>query len=165
MNKVFLIGNLAADPQYNIVGNDLKKCDFTVACNDPRSKNNPTSFIPCVAWNVQANFISQYLKKGDTVAVDGRLVRRSYTNKEGRNVYITEVVVENVQAIGGRRSSNTSSNDQVQTNEQHTDTSILDSMFPETLTPSSDAKKPDNEPKTDSFDANLDVEWIEELKK
>ncbi len=53
-------------------------------------------FINCVAYRKLAETINNYVKKGDKLAVEGRLQVRNYTNSEGRNVYVTEVIVTNI---------------------------------------------------------------------
>lgn len=59
-----------------------------------------TDFISVVVWSKQAELCAQYLNKGRQTAVEGRLQVRNYENNEGRRVYVTEVVAENVQFLG-----------------------------------------------------------------
>ena len=117
MNKVFLVGNLAADPTSRVTSNGMNVVNVTIATSDMRNKGE-THFFPCVAWSNQANFIITYLKKGDAVAVDGRLTRRSYVSKEGKTVYITEIVIDNIKSVGRR--NKTEDDDLVSINESFT---------------------------------------------
>ncbi|MBN6187979.1 single-stranded DNA-binding protein [Aneurinibacillus sp. BA2021] len=64
-----------------------------------------TDFIPIVVWSKQAELCAQYLSKGRQTAVEGRIQVRNYENNEGRRVYVTEVVAENVQFLGGGQGS------------------------------------------------------------
>ena len=104
MNKVILVGRMAKDPELkqtstgNVVGN------FAVAV-DRRFKRDgqPTAdFFNVVAWNKPAELISQYLHKGDRIALNGRLQTRSYQAKDGTKRYITEVVLEEFDFIGAK---------------------------------------------------------------
>lgn len=105
MNKVFLAGRLATDPQQFVTTNGITQSRVSIACTDNWNKNE-SYFFPCVAWQSVANFINTYLKKGDPVVVDGKLIRRSYVSKEGKTVYITEVVIETIRLFGSRPSGN-----------------------------------------------------------
>ncbi len=104
MNKVFLTGYLGQDPEFrefesrdNNSGSSLAK--ISVAVYDARNSKE-SYFIPCVAWNNTAVYISKNLEKGSFVAIDGRLIRRSYLNKEGNKVYIMEVVIDQIKNYG-----------------------------------------------------------------
>lgn len=108
MNKVFLAGRLASDPQQFVTQNGITQSRVSIACADNWNKNE-AYFFPCVAWQSTANFINTYLKKGDAVVVDGKLIRRSYVSKEGKTVYVMEVVIETIRPFGSRK--NTEVND------------------------------------------------------
>lgn len=101
MNKVFMVGRLASDPQQFVTKNGITQSKITIATNDNWNKNE-SYFFPCVAWQTTANFINAYLRKGDLVAIDGKLIRRNYQNKEGKNVYVTEVVIETIKPLSSR---------------------------------------------------------------
>jgi single-strand DNA-binding protein len=105
MNKVILIGNLTRDPELRYTPNGVAVTTFTLAINRPRTNQageREADFINVVAWQKLADLCATYLRKGRQAAVEGRLQTRSYDNKEGRKVYVTEVVAENVQFLGGR---------------------------------------------------------------
>lgn len=104
MNKVFMVGRLAGDPQQFVTKNGITQSRLTIASSDNWNKNE-TYFFPCVAWQSQANFINTYLKKGDLVAVDGKLIRRSYVNNEGKNQYVMEIVVESIKPLSSSKPS------------------------------------------------------------
>ncbi len=104
MNKVVLIGYLGQDPDFrefeprdNNSGSSLVK--ISVAVYDARNSRE-TYFIPCVAWNNTAIYISKNLQKGSFVSIDGRLIRRSYINKDGNKIYIMEVVIDQIKNYG-----------------------------------------------------------------
>jgi single-strand DNA-binding protein len=100
MNKVILIGNLTKDPELRYTPNGVAVATFTLAINRP-GKKDEADFINVVAWQKLADLCATYLRKGRQAAVEGRLQTRSYDDKEGKKRYVTEVVAENVQFLGG----------------------------------------------------------------
>ncbi len=104
MNKVTLVGRMAKDPELKQTSTGKAVGSFTVAV-DRRFKRDgqPTAdFFNVVAWNKPAELISQYLHKGDRIALNGRLQTRSYDAKDGTKCYITEVVLEEFDFIGSK---------------------------------------------------------------
>ncbi|WP_134683600.1 single-stranded DNA-binding protein [Brevibacillus migulae] len=105
MNRVILIGNLTKDPELRYTPSGTAVTTFTLAINRPRTNQageREADFINVVAWQKLADLCATYLRKGRQAAVEGRLQTRSYDNKEGKKVYVTEVVAENVQFLGAR---------------------------------------------------------------
>ena len=161
MNKVLLVGRIATDPTSRATTSNMQVTNFSVACNSSFSRNNQqnsTVFIPCVAWNNQANFVQTYLKKGSLVSIEGRISRRSYVSKQtNQTVYATEVVVENINSLSSNRST-----DEVTTTNNAQTPSVSD-IFPESsinnLEPSEQKVQ---QPK---YDENDDLEWFDELEK
>ncbi|WP_438769106.1 single-stranded DNA-binding protein [Brevibacillus sp. JB24b] len=106
MNKVFLIGRLTKDPELRYTPNGVAVATFTLAVDrnfagtDGRKE---ADFIGIVAWKQLADLCANYLAKGRQCAVDGRIQTRSYDNKEGKRVYVTEIVAEHVQFLGGSK--------------------------------------------------------------
>lgn len=97
-NRVQLIGNLGQDPEIKTLESGKKVVHFTLATNDAYKNNDgqkveETTWHNIVAWNGLAERAAKYLKKGREVAVDGRLVYRSYEDKKGITKYITEIVL------------------------------------------------------------------------
>lgn len=97
-NRVQLIGNLGQDPEIKNLENGKKVVKFTIATNDAfknteGQKVEETTWHNIVAWNGLAELAAKYLKKGREVAVDGRLVYRSYEDKKGVTKYVTEIVM------------------------------------------------------------------------
>ena len=97
MNKVILIGRLTKDPEvrYTTTNNTLV-CGFTLAVNRRFTKEGEqqADFFNIVAWNKLGEFCSKYFVKGQQVAIVGRLQTRTYDDKDGKKVYVTEVVAE-----------------------------------------------------------------------
>jgi single-strand DNA-binding protein len=97
MNKVLLMGRLTKDPEvrYTTTNNTLV-CGFTLAVNRRFAKEGEqqADFINIVAWSKLGEFCSKYFTKGQQVAICGRLQTRTYDDKDGKKVYVTEVVAE-----------------------------------------------------------------------
>ena len=100
MNKVVLLGRLTKDPEvrYTQTTNTLV-CSFGLAVARRFAKETDeqkADFINIVAWGKTGEFCSKYFTKGQQVAVCGRLQTRNYDDKDGKKVYVTEVVAEEV---------------------------------------------------------------------
>lgn len=98
LNKVILIGRLCADPIFKMTPNTgTPVTTFTLAV-DRMDKDKSADFINIIVWNKQAELCAQYLGKGRLAAVVGRLQIRNY-EKDGRKVYVSEVVAETVRFL------------------------------------------------------------------
>ena len=98
MNKVVLMGRLTKDPdvRYTSTNNTLV-ATFPLAVNRRFAKQGEerqADFINIVAWDKTGEFCSKYFKKGQQVGIIGRLQTRQYDDKDGKRVYVTEVVAE-----------------------------------------------------------------------
>lgn len=105
INNTVLVGRLTRDPELRKTTNGKSVVSFTVAVNRRFSSQGQeqADFINCVAWERQADFMANYLKKGALVGIEGRIQSRSYEDPNtGKRVYVQEVVVENLQALESR---------------------------------------------------------------
>ena len=101
INRVVLVGRLTRDPELRKTINSAV-ASFTIAVDNRLKGPNgekTTSFIPCVAWNQQAENTVKYVRKGSLVGVEGRLNQRTYDSKDGRKVQIIEVICDSVQFL------------------------------------------------------------------
>lgn len=101
-NKIIIGGNLVKDPDLKTLDSGKSVCNFTLAINDPFNKEEVT-FLRVVAWNKTAEICAQFLSKGSSALVEGRLVVREYKDKEGNKQKSYEVVAGAVQFVGGKR--------------------------------------------------------------
>lgn len=102
LNRVILIGRLTRDPELRYTPAGVAVAQFTLAVDRPftnQQGERETDFIPVVTWRQLAETCAHYLRKGRLAAVEGRLQVRSYDNAEGRKVYVTEVVADNVRFL------------------------------------------------------------------
>lgn len=105
MNQVSLIGRITHDVELQKTSTGTSVAKFTLAVNR-RFNIDQTDFIRCVAWKNQAEFLNNYIKKGALLGVTGRIETGSYEDKDGKKVYTTEIVVENVQALEPQKQRN-----------------------------------------------------------
>ncbi len=109
MNKAFLIGRLTRDPELRYSSSNAAIVNFSIAIDRQYTNNQgqrETDFINIVAFQKQAENIKKYVGKGSLVAVDGRIQTRNYEDKDGKRVYVTEVVADRVQFLDSRNSGN-----------------------------------------------------------
>ncbi len=107
MNKAFLIGRLTRDPDLRYSSSNAAIVNFSIAIDRQYTNNQgqrETDFINIVAFQKQAENIKKYVTKGSLVAVDGRIQTRNYEDKDGKRVYVTEVVADRVQFLDTRNS-------------------------------------------------------------
>lgn len=106
MNKVIIIGRNVKDVELKQTTSGTSAVEFTIAVKRAfknANGQNESDFVNCVAFNKTAELISKYVKKGDQVGVEGRIQTRNYTNREGKKVYVTEIVVENVEFLQSKK--------------------------------------------------------------
>ena len=105
MNKVILIGNLANDPEGRTTQSGISQSTFRIAVQR-RFANaqgvREADFFTIVAWRQTADFCNRYLTKGRKVAVEGSIQNRSYDAQDGSKRYVTEIMADSVEALGGR---------------------------------------------------------------
>jgi single-strand DNA-binding protein len=108
VNKVIIIGNLGADPEVRYAPSGAAICNIRVATTrnwkDKTSgeKQEETEWHRIVFYDRLAEIAGQYLKKGRPVYVEGRLKTRKWQDKEGRDVYTTEIIAQEMQLLGSR---------------------------------------------------------------
>ncbi|MDT3948422.1 single-stranded DNA-binding protein [Staphylococcus haemolyticus] len=117
INRVILVGRLTKDPEYRTTPNGIDVANFTLAVNrNFKSKNGEqqADFINVVVFRNQAQNVNNYLSKGSLAGVDGRIQSRSYENKEGQRVFVTEVVADSVQFLEPKNNNQQNSQSQQQ---------------------------------------------------
>ena len=113
MNKAILIGRLTRDPELRTTPTGRNVCQFSIAVNrtyTSASGEREADFINCVVWDKQAENLARYQKKGNQIAVDGRIQTRNYDDKDGKRVYVTEILANNISFLDAKGTGNTGSN-------------------------------------------------------
>lgn len=144
-NKVMILGNLTRDPELRYIPSGQAVATFTVACNrnyvaQSGEKKEEVSFIRVVVWGRQAENCNEYLKKGSSVFVEGRLQSRSWEAQDGTKRSTIEVIALSIQFLGrpGGKSQQTSEEDR---SIPAPDESIIDDNFGAPLSEKADASK------------------------
>ncbi|MFT3954047.1 MAG: single-stranded DNA-binding protein [Piscinibacter sp.] len=108
LNKVQIIGNLGRDPEVRYTPNGNAVCNVSVATTrqwknkDSGERQEETEWHRVVFYDRLAEIAGEYLKKGRSVYVEGRLKTRKWQDKEGKDQYTTEVIATEMQMLGGR---------------------------------------------------------------
>lgn len=114
MNKVILMGRLTRDPEVRYTStNNTLVASFSLAVNRRfarQGEERQADFINITAWDKTGEFCSKYFKKGQQVAVIGRIQTRNYDDKDGKKVYVTEVVAEEAYFADSKREGDGAAN-------------------------------------------------------
>ncbi|MBI1977814.1 MAG: single-stranded DNA-binding protein [Candidatus Omnitrophica bacterium] len=154
LNSVFLIGNLTRDPELRYIPSGQAVATFTLAMNrtymaKTGEKKEEASFIRVVVWAKRAEVCHEYLRKGSSVFVEGRLQSRTWDAPDGTKRSTIEVVAENVQFLGRPMAKQAGSEAPVQDIPEREEAIIDDSFNAESKTGSIGVSKeelrPDNE--------------------
>ena len=112
INKVILIGNLGKDPEIMRLESGVKKASFSLATtevykNKEGVKTEHTEWHNIVLWRGLAEVAENYLKKGNSVYIEGRIRKRDYEDKEGQKRYITDILGDVMTMLGGPKREGT----------------------------------------------------------
>ena len=105
MNKAILIGRLTKDPELRTTPTGRNVCQFSVAVSRNFTNANgerEADFINCVVWDKQAENLVKYQKKGNQIAVEGRIQTRNYDDKDVKKVYVTEILASNISFLDSK---------------------------------------------------------------
>ena len=100
-NLVVLTGRLTATPELKTSVSGLNVCSFSIAVERPykSGEDKQVDFINCIAWRQTANFISKYFTKGKMIGIEGCIRTRKYTDQEGNNRNVFEILVDTAQFV------------------------------------------------------------------
>jgi single-strand DNA-binding protein len=129
LNRVILIGRLTKDPELRYLPNGTAVTQFTLAVDRPvaAGKEKEADFLNIVTWRQLAETCANYLRKGRLTAVEGRIQVRNYDNNEGKRIYVTEIVADNVRFL---ESSGGSGNSQQQNQQREQQDPFIDDGKP-----------------------------------
>lgn len=110
VNRVTILGNAGRDPEVRYAANGTAVVNVSLATSrnwkdKAGEKQEETEWHRVVAYDKLAEIIGQYVKKGSSIYVEGRLKTRKWQDKDGKDVYTTEVIAEQMQLLGGRDES------------------------------------------------------------
>lgn len=154
INRVVLVGRLTKDIETRMTQSGTKIGSFTLAVQRNKAGNGgqvEADFIRCLAFNKTAENMERYTHKGSQVAIEGRIQTGSYTDRDGKKVYTTDVSCESVQFLDPKESTNNSYANSYQQNPQ----------TPPPFSASMTRNNPfmaDSEPEEDDYDTGLDID-------
>lgn len=105
INRVIVEGRLTKDPVLRKTQNGASVVSYTIACNRRfKQEGQPEAdFISCIAWKKTADVVVQYTQKGSLVGVEGRIQTRNYDDKDGKKVFVTEVITDNISLLESKK--------------------------------------------------------------
>jgi len=114
LNKAQIIGNLGEDPDLNYTGDGTAVCNLSIATNESYTRDDGTEvdrteWHDVVAWGRLAEVVNEYLSKGSSVYVEGKLQTRSWEDNNGNERYSTEIKAQEVTFLGGNNGGNNAS--------------------------------------------------------
>lgn len=119
MNRSVIVGRLTKDVDLRYTQTGKAVANFTVAVNRPfknQQGEQEADFILCNCWGKQAENLANYMKKGSQIGVDGRIQTRSFDGQDGKKVFVTKVVADNIQFLESKSNSNSESTQQQRVN-------------------------------------------------
>lgn len=148
INRAVLTGRLTKDAELRSTQSGLSVATFTLAVNRQYSKaKGDADFINCVIWRKAAENFCNFTSKGSLVGIDGRIQTRSYENKSGQKVYVTEIVVDSFSLLESKKDRLANNNND---NNSNYDANTNNNGFSNTTTntnyisnSSNDSKAPD----------------------
>lgn len=105
LNKAIIIGRFTRDLELRKTQNGKSVLSFSLASSRKFGGNEQVDYVNCTVWEKGAEIIAQYMKKGSLIQVEGRIVSRSYDDKDGRKVYVQDVLVESFNFLDSRSTS------------------------------------------------------------
>jgi len=123
INRTILVGRMTKDCDLRYTQSGKAVGNFTLAVNRPFKTNGEqqADFINCTVWDKGAENLANYMKKGSQVGVDGRIQTRTFEAKDGKTVFVTEVIADSVQFLEPKDQSNKQQSSQEQPNKQEED--------------------------------------------
>lgn len=113
INRAIIVGRITKDPILRKTPNGTSVVSFAIACNRRiKQEGQPEAdFINCQAWSKTAEAICNYVSKGHLLGLEGRIQTRNYDDKDGKRVYVTEVVVDSVQFLESKKQAENGGNE------------------------------------------------------
>ena len=130
MNKVCLTGRITKNIELKYNQNNVAITSFTLVVTRKFKNQNgeyESDFINCIAYKSTAELLNKYVKKGDLLGIEGRIQTRNYEDKDGKRVYVTEVIVDSIDFLQSRKDESK----QETTKTENTKQKLSDDVFSE----------------------------------
>ena len=126
MNKVQLIGRLTKDPELRYTRNQIPVASYSIAVNEGYGDDKVTTYVNLTTWGKPGEFVSKYFKKGQAIAIVGRLNNNNYEDKDGKKVYTLEVVTEEIEFVGDKKETSNEEKEDFTGNNIYQDEIVVD---------------------------------------
>lgn len=113
MNKVHLIGNLTKNPELRYTKNSIAVASYTIAVNTGYGELQETNYFSITSWGKSGEFVKKYFKKGQPIAISGRLKNNNYQDNNGVTHYGIEVITEDIEFVGYKKEEKNEQIDEV----------------------------------------------------
>lgn len=105
INRMTLQGRLCADPELRYTQSQIPVCSFRVAWSEKYKETETKLFLSCTAWRGMGEMVSKYFRKGQEIAVEGKLSTRDWTDRDGQKRQSIEMTVDRVHFCGPKQDS------------------------------------------------------------
>ena len=103
MNRVILLGRLVKDPELGYTNQKTPVTSYIIAINTGYGDQQETDYINVTTWGKRAEFVSKYFKKGQAIAVTGRLKNKNFEDSQGIKHYSMEVITDDIEFVGSKK--------------------------------------------------------------
>lgn len=114
MNKVQLIGRLTKDPDLRYTKSNIAVASYTIAINTGYGEKQQTDYINISSWGKSGEFVSNYFKKGQAIALVGRLRSNNYEDSNGNKRYTVEVITEDIEFVGSKNEKQNGQDEEIE---------------------------------------------------
>lgn len=114
MNKVQLIGRLTKDPDLRYTKLNIAVASYTIAINTGYGEKQQTDYINISSWGKSGEFVSNYFKKGQAIALVGRLRNNNYEDSNGNKRYTVEVITEDIEFVGSKNEKQNGQDEEIE---------------------------------------------------
>lgn len=111
INRIILQGNITKDIELKTLPTGTEVVNFCICWNERYKDNEKTLFLNCVCYGASAKFLDNYFHKGSQIIVEGKLIQRTYNDKDGNKKYITECLVDQLHFCGSKKEQSTNEQD------------------------------------------------------
>jgi single-strand DNA-binding protein len=122
INAIILVGRITKSPELKYTQSNIAVVSFTLAVNrqfTDESGERQADFIQCVVWRKQAENMAKYVDKGHLIGIQGRIQTRTYDDDNGKTIYITEVVADNIQFLETKKDDYPQSDEEIKETFKH----------------------------------------------
>lgn len=114
MNKVQLIGRLTKDPDLRYTKSNIAVASYTIAINTGYGEKQQTDYINISSWGKSGELVSNYFKKGQAIALVGRLRSNNYEDSNGNKRYTVEVITEDIEFVGSKNEKQNGQDEEIE---------------------------------------------------